>query len=218
MFWFVHHTVPPVENQELIITQRLAATHCALTWDQQQTWIPDLCESWGQKILWMWLTKSHQFGCSIPSLGHSGMAQAAGYLGNALISTQHTKGKGLCFTEPLNAKKGWKFTLHNVFVIVLKAMRKESHETNLAYSVVLCGCWKSSYITRLLRWVVVLQVRADPLHLLWPITGISPNYYVNCYGDWLRGEKAVPYCSPAGWPHKQHLLYVAEGPVLLLHI
>lgn len=45
-------------------------------------------------------------GAGVPSVGHSEMAQAAGYLGNALISTQYTEGKGWWFAAPLNAKKG----------------------------------------------------------------------------------------------------------------
>lgn len=83
-----------------------------------------------------WLNPAGEaFGCSIPSLGGSGMAQAAGYLGNALISTRYTEGKGWCLIALLNAKKGWKFTLHNVFVIVLKEMRREKFMKQIWHTV-----------------------------------------------------------------------------------
>lgn len=108
------------------LSLRLAAAHCMLTWEQRQTWfLTPVKAEVGRYCGCDWLNPIREaFGCSIPSLGHGEMAQAVGYLGNAQISAQYTKGKGLCFTAPLNAKKGWKFTLHNVFVIVLKAMRK----------------------------------------------------------------------------------------------
>lgn len=143
------------------------------------------------------------------------MAQAAGYLGNTLISTQYTKGKGWCFIALLNAKKGWKFTLHNVFVIVLKAMKRKKFMKKI-WRVVEASVDAGGAVTSppdLLHWVVELQDRVDPLCLPWPITGISPNYYISCYGEVFLGEKAAPLCSPAGWP-----LHAAEGPVLILHV